>query len=80
MGKTKASDPLKLFGENHKKIREAKGLSLRSQAALCRVDYSDIAKIEKGEKNITLLTVLELAKALEVHPKKLLDLPFDLED
>lgn len=61
------------FGENLKALRATRGLSLRALAALCSVDHSDIAKIEKGEINITLLTVLELANALEVKPKKLLD-------
>jgi len=40
------------------------------------IDYSDINKIEKGQKNITLTTIIELAKGLSVQPKKLLD--FDL--
>ena len=80
MGKIKPTDPLKLFGDNVKKLREAKGLSLRNMATRCRIDHSDIGKIEKGEKNITILTIIELAKALEAHPKKLFDIPFDLED
>jgi hypothetical protein len=33
--------------------------------------------MEKGEINITLLTILELATALVIHPKKLLDFDFE---
>jgi transcriptional regulator with XRE-family HTH domain len=73
MGKDINQDYLKKFGENLKKARENKGYSLRSLAAECKIDHSDIAKMEKGEINITLLTVLELATALGIHPKKLLD-------
>lgn len=80
MGKTKAADPLQIFGENIRKLREARGLSLRGLAAMCKLDHSVIARIEQGKKNITILTVLELAKGLEVHPKKLFDLDFKLED
>lgn len=64
---------LKGFGENLKKIRKLKGLSLRALSYECSIDHSDINKIEKGLKNITILTLVELAKGLSVHPKKLLD-------
>jgi transcriptional regulator with XRE-family HTH domain len=68
---------LKRFGENLKKIREAKGISQRALASSCNVDHSHISRIEKGEKNITVLTILELAGALEVKPRKLLDFEID---
>jgi len=73
MAKDHSKDYLKKFGENLKTIREGKGISQRELASLCVVDNSHISKIERGEKNITILTVLELATALEVKPKKLLD-------
>jgi transcriptional regulator with XRE-family HTH domain len=77
MGKDPLHEYLKSFGENLKNIREAKGISQRSLASSCTIDHSDISKIEKGERNITILTVLELATALEVKPKKLLDFELD---
>ena len=73
MSKDPREKYLKMFGENLKNIRLGKGLSQRELASLCNIDHSNIAKIERGEKNITILTVLELATALEVKPKKLLD-------
>jgi transcriptional regulator with XRE-family HTH domain len=77
MGKDPLHEYLKSFGENLKNIREAKGISQRNLASSCTIDHSDISKIEKGERNITILTVLELATALEVKPKKLLDFEID---
>lgn len=77
MSKNKGSDILNSLGENVKKLRTKKELSLRQLAALCNVDHSVIAKIEKGEINITILTLVELAKGLEVNPKKLVD--FEVE-
>jgi len=66
------------FGKNLKTIRtKNKKLSLRKLAANCNIDHSDIGKIEKGDVNITLLTVFDLAKGLGVHPKKLLDFDFE---
>lgn len=80
MGKQKAPSPLEIFGENVRKLRQARSLSLRNLAAMCNIDHGAIARIEKGEKNITILTILELAKGLDIHPKKLFDLDFRLED
>jgi len=71
---------LKNFGKNLKNIRIKRNLSLRKLDANCNIDYSDIAKIEKGEVNITLLTIFDLAKGLSVHPMELLHFEFDFED
>jgi transcriptional regulator with XRE-family HTH domain len=62
---------LKEFGENLKKIRTRKGYSLRALSHECRIDFSDIGKMERGETNPTLLTILELAKALQVSADEL---------
>lgn len=64
---------LKLLGENTKKLRLSRDLSLRDLATRCDIDYSDISKIEKGLRNIQLSTILELSKGLEIHPKELFD-------
>lgn len=61
------------FGERVAKYRKGKHLSYRQLAQLCNVDHSKISKIEKGQVNVRLLTILDLADGLEVHPKKLLD-------
>lgn len=57
---------LKEFGQNLKKVRESRGLSLRDLSYRCKIDFSDIGKMERGETNMTLLTILALADALEV--------------
>lgn len=62
----------KQFGENLKKIRMAKGLSLRALAANCDLDDSNISKIEQGKSDIQLSTLFELAKGLGVEPMELL--------
>lgn len=78
--KKAVTDPLQIFGNNVREIRGSQGLSLRGLATMCNLDHSGIARIEKGQKNITILTILELAKGLQVHPKELFDLDFGLED
>jgi transcriptional regulator with XRE-family HTH domain len=61
------------FGDNLRKIREGKKLSLLQLSYNCSLDDSNISKIEHGKFNITLSTIFELAKGLDIHPKKLLD-------
>lgn len=68
---------LKKLGANLKKLREAKNLSLRELSYECDIDNSKISKIEKGQINITFTTILQLARALEVHPSELLKIDID---
>ncbi len=77
MTKVVESDFLIQLGKQLEKLRKKKDLSYRKLAQNCNIDYSDISKIEKGKANITMLTLLELAKGLEIHPKKLLDFDFE---
>lgn len=68
----------RLFGKHIEKLRTERNFSFRQLAQRCDLDYSDINKIEKGERNIQLSTVLQLAKGLGVHPKNLFDFEMDL--
>jgi len=68
---------LKILGANIKRLREAKGLSLRQLSYACNIDNSKISKIEKGQINITFTTLLQLANALEMHPSELLKTNFE---
>ena len=80
MTKVVESDFLTQLGKQLEKLRKKKDLSYRKLAQNCNIDYSDISKIEKGKANITMLTLLELAKGLEIHPKKLLDFEFEMKE
>ena len=64
---------LKQFGDNLRRLRKEKGLSLREMSYACSIDNSKIAKIEKGMINITFTTLLQLAVALEAQPTVLLE-------
>lgn len=65
-----------LFGVQVGKIRKGKNLSFRQLAQKCDIDFGDLNKIEKGKQNITLFTLHELSKGLEIHPKELFDFDF----
>ncbi len=64
--------PLKIFGATVRKLREEQGLSQESFADLCGLHRTYIGGIERGERNIGLLNVLRIAKALDVEPGILL--------
>ncbi len=65
------------FGKRVEKFRKKLGLSYRQLAQKCDVDHSNISKIEKGEVDVRISTIQELAKGLEVHPKELFDFKMD---
>jgi len=74
MTNTSNKDKLQIFlGKRIAELRREKKLSLRELAQRCDIDYSDISKYEKGEVNIKLTTIYELARGLDVHPKELFD-------
>ena len=68
---------LVLFGLRVKKIREEKGMTVIDVADKTSLIKKDLLAIEEGNKNFGFTTLLELAKGLDEHPSKLLDL--DLE-
>jgi transcriptional regulator with XRE-family HTH domain len=63
---------LKVFGANLRHIRLEKKLSLRKLSALCSIDHSDLSRMETGQINLTIITVAELARALDVSISKLM--------
>lgn len=73
-------DYLFYFGNHIQNLRNAQKLSLRQLAQRCDVDFSEISKIEKGERNIQITTIVELAKGLGKQPKELFDFSFEIKE
>lgn len=67
---------LKAFGENLKKLRLRKKFSRETLAVYANIETMQVYRIETAKINTTICTVLALSKALEVHPKQLLDFTF----
>lgn len=63
---------LKQFGRNVKAERVRKGYSRETFAEILDKTISYLGKIERGEQNMSLEKILELAEALNVHIKDLL--------
>ncbi|MCL6238245.1 helix-turn-helix domain-containing protein [Acinetobacter sp. ANC 5033] len=60
------------FGLKVREQRKQKKLSQERLALLCNIDRSYMGRIERGEVNITLEKLYELAEALDLNAKDLL--------
>lgn len=66
-------DPrLVAFGKRVRHIRKEKGLSQEALADLAGIDRSYMGHIERGDQNITLTKIFQIAKALETSPHHLI--------
>ncbi|WP_303176457.1 helix-turn-helix domain-containing protein [Paraprevotella xylaniphila] len=61
------------FGQEVQRLRNEKGLSQEQLAEIAHVHRTYIGMIERAEKNITLLNIEKIAKALKVNIKDLFD-------
>lgn len=64
---------LSRFGKHLEMLRKRSNLSFRKLAQRCNIDYSNLKKYEKGEINISMLSLVDLAGALDVTVKELMD-------
>ena len=64
---------LEKFGSRIRAERTKRGLSQERLAELAKVHRTYIGMIERGEKNITLINIEKIAKALATTPKDLLN-------
>jgi transcriptional regulator with XRE-family HTH domain len=64
------------IGKHIRLLRENAGLSQSELAIRCDVDKNKLSLIENGKKDYNITTLLELARGLGKHPKKLLDADF----
>jgi transcriptional regulator with XRE-family HTH domain len=72
----KEKDKIRLqkIGANLLRLRTAKGYTQEALSYQCDVDRAKISKIESGQANLMVTTLLDLAEGLEVDPSELLDL------
>ena len=63
MGK---NEYLVCFGKKVKELRKIKGLSQEALALLCDLDRTYIGGVERGERNIGLINIYKISKALNI--------------
>jgi transcriptional regulator with XRE-family HTH domain len=64
---------LKAFGENFKSLRKEKGLSQEDVAYDSGIELRQIGRIERGEVNTGLSTIITLAETLKLPVKQLFE-------
>lgn len=60
------------LGETIRTLRKAAGLSQEALADAAEIDRSHMGKIERGERNVSVLNLIKIADALGTRPSKLL--------
>ena len=61
------------LGENIRKIRKERGLSQEALAFQSDLDRTYIGSVERGERNIAVLNLVQIARALQVNIDVLLE-------
>ena len=65
--------PLLQFGERVKKVRLERRLSQEDLAEQAELHRNYVSQIECGRRNLSLLNILKLARALKVPASKLIE-------
>lgn len=60
------------IGHEIRSCRVEQKISQEKLALLCNIDRSYLGRIERGEVNITVLKLYEIAKILKISPQDLL--------
>jgi transcriptional regulator with XRE-family HTH domain len=70
--RTKESDPRLAFGRTVRRLRENRGLSQEKLAELAGIHRTYIGDVERGTRNIALLNMTKIAKALGTSLSRLI--------
>ncbi len=64
-------EELEAFGQNLRRLRKEKKLSMEALANLAEIELSQIYRIETGKINPKLTTLLKIVKALGISLKEI---------
>jgi transcriptional regulator with XRE-family HTH domain len=66
------AETLKELGKRLKEIREQKNLSQEEASKLCNISTNYFAEVERGERNLSVLSVENICKGLNIKASQLL--------
>jgi transcriptional regulator with XRE-family HTH domain len=61
-----------VIGKNVRRIRQQRRITQEKLAFEAEIDLTYVGGIERGKRNPSLLVICRIARALSVHPTKLL--------
>ena len=67
-----ADDPRSTFGDNLRSARESAGLTQEALGHVAELHTTEVTRIERGRRNPGLITIIRLAKALDIPAGDLL--------
>jgi transcriptional regulator with XRE-family HTH domain len=68
-----SGDPRATLGKQVRKLRLERGLSQEKLAELANLHRNYVGGVERGERNIAIINIVALARALKVKPANLLE-------
>jgi transcriptional regulator with XRE-family HTH domain len=63
---------LKAMGRKIQDARKAKGLTIRQFANMCGMDFSNLNRLENGQKDCHVLSLKAIAEALNMEVREFL--------
>jgi len=67
------TDPRAAFGERLRNLRKVAGFSQEELAERAGLHRTYVGAVERGERNVSLVNILKLARALKVAPSALFE-------
>lgn len=64
---------LKKVGSNLRRIRKEKGFSMENLAYEAEIEYRQLGRIERGEINTSIISLLRICETLQVEMKVLFE-------
>ena len=61
------------FGQRVRTLRKSAGLSQEQLALKCGLDRTYIGGVERGERNIGIVNIEKIARAIDLSPKDLFE-------
>lgn len=73
-------DIQKLIGNRLRDLRREKGLSQEELGWKAKLHYTYIGAIERGEKNVSIMTLGKIAKGLGISVHEIFNISMDIKD
>ena len=73
MNANSSDDVRTTFGQRVRTLRKRAGLSQEQLAFKCGLDRTYIGGVERGERNISVVNIEKIARAIDLSPKDLFE-------